>query len=196
MRGAHGLHDRQHLAGGITPAHAGSTSRRSARGQPWPDHPRTCGEHTTTTFGDDERPGSPPHMRGAPAATHLGGVALGTTPAHAGSTQTPAEPDAFDDGSPPHMRGALLGRVSCDRCVGITPAHAGSTALDLMESEYERDHPRTCGEHSSCPIRASRPAGSPPHMRGARRDLLELVEVVGITPAHAGSTRTISTPCA
>ena len=51
-------------------------------------------------------------------------------------------------GSSPRMRGTLL-RVRAERqSTGIIPAYAGNTNWMRSLAEYERDHPRVCGEHS------------------------------------------------
>ena len=147
-------------------------------------------------------------MRGAPCRI-ISALALpGITPAHAGSTSTlpaPCSPyqdhpracgehrkryQAFEDtiGSPPRMRGAREIALKLPKINGITPAHAGSTKeMDLRHVDL-RDHPRACGEHQSSLILIHRPMGSPPRMRGARRDWADGEAIFRITPAHAGST--------
>ena len=50
--------------GRITPAHAGKTRFESATKYYPTDHPRACGENTTTVIVIPERSGSPPRMRG------------------------------------------------------------------------------------------------------------------------------------
>ena len=74
---------------GITPAHAGNTFRRcGCQKSPW-DHPRTCGEHRTTTARSCPDVGSPPHMRGTHYNIDKKLLAPGITPAHAGNTWFP-----------------------------------------------------------------------------------------------------------
>ena len=73
---------------------------------------------------------------------------------------------------------------------GITPAHAGKTPAFTLAAAGVRDHPRACGENKPIMMRVTSLAGSPPRMRG-KRDLAESEsDKGGITPAHAGKTRT------
>ena len=46
MRGAHTDPYNGHNAGGIIPAHAGSTKKAAEELLPAGDHPRACGEHS------------------------------------------------------------------------------------------------------------------------------------------------------
>ena len=86
MRGTHrlGLHRRNQQ--GIIPAYAGNTnvsywSFASSR-----DHPRVCGEHSSTLVQAQCRAGSSPRMRGTPANHSRLSVAHGIIPAYAGNT--------------------------------------------------------------------------------------------------------------
>ena len=91
-------------------------------------------------------------------------------------------------GSPPHARGA---RPNCPRqCLplGITPACAGSTIPSASRSATWGDHPRMRGEHSRRAQNRESCNGSPPHARGAHELEADPVELIGITPACAGST--------
>ena len=66
MRGAHVVRVAYHLALGIIPAYAGSTSPACpASSGPW-DHPRVCGEHVADSPPYRWIKGSSPRMRGAP----------------------------------------------------------------------------------------------------------------------------------
>ena len=86
MRGAPALGYAPHARLGIIPAHAGSTPREVAASRKTWDHPRTCGEHTSTETFEELKAGSSPHMRGAHhRGLHLGHEAR-IIPAHAGST--------------------------------------------------------------------------------------------------------------
>ena len=50
-------------------------------------------------------------------------------------------------GSPPRVRGKLLDLEGTDELARITPACAGKTMKNGLESNYEQDHPRVCGEN-------------------------------------------------
>ena len=52
----------------------------------------------------------------------------------------------------------------------------------------DKDHPRGCGENTAYKSSSSYHLGSPPRMRGKRRDGTLLPASTGITPADAGKT--------
>ena len=132
---------------GITPAHAGKTTRNGRNLSSTGDHPRACGENHLPEHIGRIREGSPPRMRGKPRRALLGGQRCGITPAHAGKTsalhlkfcfcrdhpracgENALRPCAVScgRGSPPRMRGKPLQNCSNCRSPGITPAHAGKT---------------------------------------------------------------------
>ena len=69
---------------GITPAHAGK-SQGIENGQNTPqDHPRACGEKSSTASILSRMLGSPPRMRGKVEVSRYAGSFAGITPAHAG----------------------------------------------------------------------------------------------------------------
>src|SRR5690606_18800603 len=74
--------------GRITPARAGSTKWTKARETSSRDHPRACGEHASNSAASSLLSGSPPRVRGAPAAALAAGKRARITPARAGSTLT------------------------------------------------------------------------------------------------------------
>jgi len=111
----------------ITPACAGSRQKSRRTGQGRTDHPRVCGEQTTTFKKARCATGSPPRVRGAAKDPHHGTSGRRITPACAGSRScfgfaTPKVPDhprvcgeqghSTADaqgraGSPPRVRGAV-----------------------------------------------------------------------------------------
>ena len=66
VRGARGRRLCRRLPYGIIPACAGSTTRPSPMTARLRDHPRMCGEHEHGGAMSLLRPGSSPHVRGAP----------------------------------------------------------------------------------------------------------------------------------
>ena len=71
---------------GIIPAYAGNTSIASRLGiQTW-DHPRVCGEHSSSPSRSRKPAGSSPRMRGTPPLCSLLRVSAGIIPAYAGNT--------------------------------------------------------------------------------------------------------------
>ena len=152
--------------------------------------------------------GSSPHVRGAHARHQRFAVTAGIIPACAGSTDwTVYDPVRHGDhprmcgehmpwsrsracvlGSSPHVRGAHTQKRHPTRLRGIIPACAGSTTNDYDFDTPRRDHPRMCGEHGSGDCSLTLPAGSSPHVRGARHAHHLHTPVRGIIPACAGST--------
>ena len=92
-------------------------------------------------------------------------------------------------GSPPRMRGILKQAHGIIEGFRITPAHAGNTLQKLLKSHQCQDHPRACGEYLAVVVILQRVIGSPPRMRGIRKDGQSYYFRSGITPAHAGNTR-------
>ena len=172
------------------------------------DHPRTCGEHTSVGYANVIAKGSSPHMRGTRDHPRRCAVDGGIIPAHAGNTDADSavvahivdHPRTCGEhshvtlhslkvvGSSPHMRGTRFIRSLCFRCSGIIPAHAGNTSRPPAYSTRSRDHPRTCGEHSSVASHLRVNPGSSPHMRGTPRPPSAAPLCQGIIPAHAGNT--------
>ena len=73
-----------HEFDGITPAHAGKSSRSSLSGTFCWDHPRACGEKPDSLRCRTYPLGSPPRMRGKVSNNSRAICVSGITPAHAG----------------------------------------------------------------------------------------------------------------
>ena len=86
------------------------------------------------------------------------------------------------------MRGKVVQRSMFAAYLGITPAHAGKSSACLISSPARWDHPRPCGEKRGRPRALLHLPGSPPPMRGKGARFRLPVNVVGITPAHAGKS--------
>ena len=95
-------------------------------------------------------------------------------------------------GSSPHVRGARRIECECDWIIGIIPACAGSTLTLAVSKNRARDHPRMCGEHIVWPSSLTMAGGSSPHVRGARSNGSGKTLCMGIIPACAGSTSSVS----
>ena len=86
------------------------------------------------------------------------------------------------------MRGKRFYKLITAASGRITPAHAGKTVPPIVKSRHNKDHPRACGENNP-PLRFIVVyLGSPPRMRGKRKDPLTVYSRHRITPAHAGKT--------
>ena len=102
--------------------------------------------------------------------------------------------NAASIGSSPLVRGALCQCAGLQRGTGIIPARAGSTRRSILLLRQDRDHPRSCGEHTFSRQTGSQGEGSSPLVRGAQGILEKLALDVGIIPARAGSTPTSRDP--
>ena len=150
----------------IIPAHAGNSRQGRQHGADDTDHPRACGELSSTEIRPVLPFGSSPRMRGTRPRLLL-------------------RPDRALD-HPPRMRGTPHCREYRRWRTRIIPAHAGnSRALSLVP-----DHPRACGELLVSEAQDERQFGSSPRMRGTRRCGREDDLVRRIIPAHAGNSRT------
>ena len=153
---------------GIIPACAGNTMhcRRIRLGDG--DHPRMCGEHSTSVICVDEFAGSSPHVRGTHSSITCSRIAC--------------------RGSSPHVRGTRSMATPVVQTIGIIPACAGNTNTNTRTTSSPKDHPRMCGEHWRCRRFLVRRWGSSPHVRGTLSGDIEEVGERGIIPACAGNT--------
>ena len=72
----------------IIPAYAGSTPLRRSQWSGLGNHPRVCGEHSSTSKSMERARGSSPRMRGALPLGRHGHALTGIIPAYAGSTRS------------------------------------------------------------------------------------------------------------
>ena len=158
--------------------------------------------------------GSPPRMRGKAPRVLADRASDGITPAYAGKRRGRGrERERRQDhprvcgekrslssssrakmGSPPRVRGKDPRTSPSALSSGITPAYAGKRKKALLYGDWNRDHPRICGEKSVTYIRFAMASGSPPHMRGKGALAGNLEQRRGITPAHAGKRQCQSLP--
>ena len=93
----------ERVAVGITPAYAGKRINGRVNQQDERDHPRVCGEKSTTSEDAGSLPGSPPRMRGKGSRMTRATSMVGITPACAGkSARRQAGPPG--PAPPPQMR--------------------------------------------------------------------------------------------
>ena len=191
----------------ITPACAGTTSKRQGGDHRQKDHPRVCGNHRSSGAAFSEPAGSPPRVREPPGAGLCNGDVLGITPACAGTTCRDGGARRGDRdhprvcgnhaqgrkgrtrgvGSPPRVREPLAVALFLPVRNGITPACAGTTADMVAACNNSQDHPRVCGNHFSIGFLPSPSGGSPPRVREPPPSCLNLRSQAGITPACAGT---------
>ena len=190
----------------ITPAYAGKSPQCTDFCPVRRDHPRICGEKSWPTLTPKAGRGSPPHMRGKVWWNGRNNIRTRITPAYAGKSElafvhgryrqdhpricgekgTIADYMGIPTGSPPHMRGKGAFQERMSNTAGITPAYAGKSQGSNDNVNQQRDHPRICGEKTLCFICFSPKKGSPPHMRGKARPVLQPRTHHRITPAYAG----------
>ena len=89
------------------------------------------------------------------------------------------------------MRGAHIESGHLRPGLGIIPADAGSTTNSRFPTGTKWDHPRGCGEHYNAEDTLPGVEGSSPRMRGAPMETSADLNVPGIIPADAGSTKDI-----
>ena len=95
----------------------------------------------------------------------------------------------FRLGSPPRVRGKVMPVPPLQARAGITPACAGKSPFGNHYEYSPRDHPRVCGEKPFLRAVALTLPGSPPRMRGKVSKAKQSSRKYGITPAHAGKSR-------
>ena len=150
----------------ITPAYAGKSRVGGTILRFNWDHPRVCGEKASFVSSMQNRPGSPPRMRGKVGHCLSVDSRSGITPAYAGkrpkqavgSFQPRDHPRVCGEkkiseywlfcrwGSPPRMRGKGLTCSFASVRLRITPAYAGKRQTQKWLEQLMRDHPRVCGE--------------------------------------------------
>ena len=193
---------------GIIPAYAGSTRPAGGSYRRGADHPRIRGEHDGVYIVLSDTTGSSPHTRGARPLRKGPPAGNGIIPAYAGSTSSchpytcaPADHPRIrgehdncggaptsERGSSPHTRGAPAACRAVRRALRIIPAYAGSTGRQMFSEATCGDHPRIRGEHYWRHNGRVFRTGSSPHTRGAPHGQGDMVGLVGIIPAYAGST--------
>ena len=94
------------------------------------------------------------------------------------------------EGSPPRVRGTGKCHGQADDMYRITPACAGNSMPSLSECFAHWDHPRVCGEQTSCSLTKAVRVGSPPRVRGTAAWPPRAGRRNGITPACAGNSAT------
>ena len=192
----------------ITPAYAGKRPGKTCfPGFPW-DHPRLCGEKFDSWGALIWILGSPPPMRGKVLDRQIFPIICRITPAYAGKRIISVleffgmwdHPRLCGEkcgtmlmfsrykGSPPPMRGKARVSTTVIRRVRITPAYAGKRIIIFVDTGYQRDHPRLCGEKERASEYIDMVTGSPPPMRGKGEEFAKAEGIRRITPAYAGKS--------
>ena len=195
-------------AGGIIPAGAGKSVRRSAPKWTRWDHPRGCGEKLCPSLAASLRGGSSPRVRGKAPPGQCPQRSRGIIPAgagkrHLGSNLANEHEDhprgcgekiGFDGadysfvGSSPRVRGKVAGLAAKGVVTRIIPAGAGKSWRFRRHTSSRGDHPRGCGEKISPATPSTSPMGSSPRVRGKDPVASGAKGGVGIIPAGAGKS--------
>ena len=156
MRGKQRDFDVIFIARGITPADAGKTQHGRKRRRNHEDHPRGCGENSSSSTRCCNSIGSPPRMRGKRNDRFGSELTFRITPADAGKTfcRRLLRADIRDHprgcgenfvsaayavrvpGSPPRMRGKHRNCRQYAYQHRITPADAGKTGFRLKRTQH------------------------------------------------------------
>ncbi len=177
---------------GITPACAGTTAIFEGTFAYGWDHPRMCGDHHTLGLRTLPASGITPACAGTTSRCRQCRHDCRDHPRMCGDHSRNKETAHGRQGSPPHVRGPQSVTLYRRAFVGITPACAGTTRSEYMPFGSYRDHPRMCGDHASVHRPQTGRLGSPPHVRGPRGLDREKKAEGGITPACAGTTKSMS----
>ena len=207
-RGTHQLSTATARQSGLIPARAGNTHRGSPGYLSCWAHPRSRGEHLKIWSGPPVVRGSSPLARGTHVLVHEGRGRVGLIPARAGNMEEPpptppvkwAHPRSRGEhrshqnrgcrptGSSPLARGTRARNCRSTSRAGLIPARAGNTNNSILESVFNRAHPRSRGEHSlQVPLQLRR-WGSSPLARGTPGAYHRGRGRQGLIPARAGNT--------
>ncbi len=191
-RGAPRSQRLDHQGSRLIPACAGSTGRGVSLTRPGTAHPRMRGEHVEGTICMRPCAGSSPHARGAPP---YGKCSTGSTrliPACAGSTTVREVLDGFH-AAHPRMRGEHpCVRPWCGHPEGSSPHARGAPFVATPDKVSGGAHPRMRGEHFRFSQSVHVVPGSSPHARGAPGLSHRAGVELGLIPACAGSTSSLS----
>ena len=134
----------------ITPAYAGKRKNFFVLSQIERDHPRLCGEKSTTKKRNRAAEGSPPPMRGKDEDHRTKAVMSGITPAYAGKSKREPYSFRFSWDHPRLCGEKSQSTLSATVNRRITPAYAGKSFRRFFARSIYQDHPRLCGEKLSC----------------------------------------------
>ena len=213
MRGTPPREDRLGEHRGIIPACAGNTTPRCRGSSPAGDHPRVCGEHPRRRASWHFSAGSSPRVRGTlpagPARERLPGIIpacagnttidndgilrCGDHPRVCGEHSPRLKVGTEYEGSSPRVRGTRATLNYLVTGIGIIPACAGNTIWLTRAPNTARDHPRVCGEHRMVGRGGVSYWGSSPRVRGTLAERHGVAAGLGIIPACAGNTSSITT---
>ena len=136
--------------------------------------------------------GSSPLARGLPRSRRWSSTAVRIIPARAGFTFPGRSGRRAGHGSSPLARGLRTLAHAHEQIVRIIPARAGFTFTRRPRISSTKDHPRSRGVYGPGDRRPVVAEGSSPLARGLRQGRHPGLHGVGIIPARAGFTASVS----
>ena len=192
----------------LIPARAGKTRESKAVPAGYWAHPRACGENIDCAYYPHGETGSSPRVRGKRGRCRRRPLHRGLIPARAGKTRAGASTirrrrahpracgenagNSYEEmsmmGSSPRVRGKQPQRRPTPSPPRLIPARAGKTNTTAFPLEWDRAHPRACGENRTAGKSLSNRAGSSPRVRGKLGGIPLTCYRIGLIPARAGKT--------
>ena len=192
----------------LIPARAGKTRESKAVPAGYWAHPRACGENTDCAYYPHGETGSSPRVRGKRGRCRRRPLHRGLIPARAGKTRAGASTirrrrahpracgenagNSYEEmsmmGSSPRVRGKQPQRRPTPSPPRLIPARAGKTNTTAFPLEWDRAHPRACGENRTAGKSLSNRAGSSPRVRGKPAPHSHFIRDSRLIPARAGKT--------
>ena len=175
-------------------------------------HPRVCGENLRAASSASSTPGSSPRVRGKRCGCKFARPRAWLIPACAGKTGHPsgqigdaeAHPRVCGEnhtrtrftgdvkGSSPRVRGKQVQGARELRRQRLIPACAGKTSTRFQQRHPMQAHPRVCGENPFGYSHARITRGSSPRVRGKPFYQDFDKNGLGLIPACAGKTESLS----
>ena len=170
------------------PAHAGNTHTDLRHRSSFTVHPRSRGEHASSSATRCRLAGSSPLTRGTRVKVGVSEGSFTVHPRSRGEHLVELRQHVPPTGSSPLTRGTQI-RLGFTRLRSrFIPAHAGNTRVDQVWLPPLPVHPRSRGEHRSPTPDSARVAGSSPLTRGTLPAGIASAADTRFIPAHAGNT--------
>ena len=206
VRGKGALGRRTGRHPGIIPAGAGKSKTVPANPLNTEDHPRGCGEKSSSATPRSLPRGSSPRVRGKAedCTTCFKGTGIipagagkrnpencehsssGDHPRGCGEKRMVGSSSRSSEGSSPRVRGKVPSPSPPSPSGSIIPAGAGKSAGERQAEALFRDHPRGCGEKQDARFRPFQRLGSSPRVRGKGLRDMAPDDPRRIIPAGAG----------
>ncbi len=171
-----------------TPACAGTTPTPCRPAAMEGEHPRVCGDDSSTLAVLRRDRGAPPRVRGRPQHRASDARLRGSTPACAGTTRDVTSPPARLWEHPRVCGDDVSEEDAAKLRKGAPPRVRGRPAGAVRWAAAVREHPRVCGDDDRGRTVSQLRGGAPPRVRGRHRLKRRVGLPQGSTPACAGTT--------